>query len=209
MSESDLRQTLQRMFQEAIVGKAYLSIARGLSERLHDDPALAMTASTFFTLSLAALMGQSRLCAARLFDRRVDSLSVYDVLRRAEGKVGDFKDATREEAHLAIGEARKKIEEKAAVLQRLKTRRDKAIAHLDLRRSLNPDEFAEEIKLSYAELEQLFKLAGEILNDISGLYRGEETHLELIGLSDYNNALDLIVEAKCMRVKRSGSESKA
>lgn len=196
MTESDLGQTIQRMFQEVIIGKAYLSIARGLSEKLHEDPALAKTASTFFTLSLAALMGQSQLCAARLFDRSGDSLSVYEVLRRAEGQIENFKDATPEEALSAIREARKQMKAKGAVLRRLKVRRDKVIAHLDLRHSQNPDEFAEQIKLSYGELEQLFKLAGDILNDISGRYMSATSMLEPLDLHDYRNALELIAKAK-------------
>jgi hypothetical protein len=206
MTESDLKKSLDKLFNEVVVGKAYLNIARGLGERLTADKALAMTAGTFFTLTLSALMVQSQLCAARLFDERGDSLSIHEMLRKAETHVASFKDATPEEALLSINDARQKLDAQAELLRRLKTRRDKVIAHLDLRASLSPGVIAENIKLTYRELEQLFITAGDILNGVSGMYQGATTMLEPLDLRDYDNALDLIARGKCDQIAQYEKE---
>jgi hypothetical protein len=71
------------------------------------------------------------------------------------------------------------------------------MAHLDRRAVVDPDGYVREGHVSYRQIEGLFEQTGLILNSLFQLYRGTTVPLDLIDASDYEQALDLIADAKC------------
>jgi hypothetical protein len=61
-------------------------------------------------------------------------------------------------------------------------------------------------KLSFPDLQTIFDVTGEIVNEFSRLYRDIYAVLEIIGQTDYENVIEYVSKAKCEQVRRYEAE---
>jgi hypothetical protein len=82
------------------------------------------------------------------------------------------------------------------------------MAHADARPIIDPKGYVQAGRMSYRELGRLFEQTRLILNKLSLLYRGDSVVLDLKGVNDYEQALDLIADAKCEQARRYEADHK-
>lgn len=150
-----LKQVLDRLKNEVLYGRTYLHVAKGL---LDSDSVIRQIAPVFFGITTDAHLEQAMMVIARLYDVTEGAVTIPRMLDLAASEVGSFRRGTPQEVSSAIAKAREAIENLTPVLDSLKVRRDKWMAHLDPRPISNPSAFSEQAKqLTIPELEQAFK----------------------------------------------------
>jgi hypothetical protein len=92
-----------------------------------------------------------------------------------------------------------------SALKAVGTRRNKTLAHLDPMVISKPDEVAKNSEITVEERRKIFVVAWDILNEVSVPYWDLSASLKLIGVDDYETALDLIESGK----KRQRAEYEA
>ena len=194
--EAELAKLLDRLMQQVVLGKAHLSIWRGLANALGSEPDVAHAAPGFFGLTLQAHLEASLLYAARLFDTHPEAVTVKSLLRLAEENASRFENARPEEVVKSVVQGTSDIRSQETSLSAVKTRRDKALAHLDPKTISDPGKVGEQSKLTIKELEDLFGTAEKILNNMSAKYRGVTSFTELLDKDDYENVVRLVKLAK-------------
>ncbi|MHB8540252.1 MAG: hypothetical protein ACYDCD_04815 [Candidatus Acidiferrales bacterium] len=81
-------------------------------------------------------------------------------------------------------------------LKRIRAKRNRILAHVDPTIVTQPEKVAEKTEIKFVDLNLIFDTAGDIVNSISVAFRDAFSILELIGATDYENAIQLIVDAK-------------
>ena len=194
----DFQQMLFWLITEVMYGRAHFLITRGLKRA---DPVVLDTAPRFFAMTLGAHADAALMNAARLFDRS-PGVSIHTLLSTALRVAGTFKCGTSAEVRRVVAEAKTSVAALEPIVEALRTRRNETIAHLDPRTIVDPEGYVKAGRISFSELEGLFAQTGSILGKLSLLYRGTSVDLELKDAIDYEQALDLIADAKCDQARR-------
>jgi hypothetical protein len=198
-AKPSIDQILDGLKREVVLGRAYLTIARGLAGA---DPVVLQTAQTFFGLTLEASLQVSQMFAAKLYDKTRGAVTVTSLLARCLLDASTFKNGTPAQVSQAVTTANARIAGLASILTSVQDRRNQAIAHLDPRTVANPTALAANAKLTLVDLEKLFGETGRIINDVSVLWHDTSAIIDLFGSEDYRSALDLIAEAKHAQADR-------
>ena len=77
----DVKQLLNALMREVLLGNTHLSIANGLRDA---DPGVLDIAGVFFGLTFTAHLEEAQMHAAKLFDTHRDSETIHTLLRTAE-----------------------------------------------------------------------------------------------------------------------------
>ena len=186
-------QMLAVLMTEVIYGRAHFAITRGLRDA---DRAVLDTAPRFFAMTIGTHADSASVTATRLYDKRSGSVSIHLLLSMALAQAGTFKYATAVEVRRVVAEAKNCIVRLEPILKALRTRRNETIGHLDSRVIIDPEGFDHEGHASYRKLERLLEQTGTILNRLFLLYQGTTVPLDLVDVNDYQQALDLIADAK-------------
>jgi hypothetical protein len=189
-----LKETLTRLKNEVILGNAYSELAKGLRDA---DPVVLQSAGTFFGLTLDGSLQLSQMIAARLYDTTKGAVTVRSLLSDAADQISSFQNGTQKQVRQAIGSSEQRIAGLQPILDSIRERRNKALAHLDPATVRDPQALAEKARLTMPQLERVFSQTEAILADISSLYDGSGGTLRLIDGDDYKKALDYIADAKC------------
>ena len=168
----DISKALYELFNEVISGTAHLNAARSLAEASKTHPVIMKTSPSFFNLTIHAHLEAAQLSAARLFDEHKDCAGIPWLLKQAKHRRGEFSFRTADELDNAIREAGGICATQSSVLASLKLRRDRWLAHLDKKTIRDREQFVNDAKLTYPELESLFACAEIILNGMAD-QRGE------------------------------------
>ncbi len=187
---------------EVMYGKAQFKITRGLTKV---DPAVVEVSPRFFELAIGAHADAALLAASRIFDGS-RGVSIHRLLDAALAEAGTFKLGTAAEVRKAVAEAKASLVGVAPKLSALRTRRNETIAHADARPLVDPQDYIVAGRISYIDFESLFLKVESILYKLSKLYRGASVELELKDWNDYEQAFDLIADAKCEQARRYEAE---
>ena len=99
-----LKQILDALKKQVLVGRTYLDIARGL---LNADPVLLQAAPTFFGMAIDGSLELAQMSVARLYDTTRNTMSVPKMLKRAEQEAGIFQRGSGQEVRKAVAECQK------------------------------------------------------------------------------------------------------
>jgi len=194
-----IERVISRLVLEIIVGQAHLVVAKGLST---SDPVVLNTANTFFAMSIDAHLYAAEMYAARLYDTTRGTVTIEMLLTRAEKAAGTAKCGTASEVRSEIEAARKQIAQLKAPLDSLKERRNEWLAHTDQSTLANPMLMARLASDELDELQRIYRISGEIVNEFSRLFLDITNILELLGQTDYESVIKLVSDAKCEQVRR-------
>jgi hypothetical protein len=199
-------EAFQRVFDQVrdvvIKGQAHLDLWQGLSKRVTQDRFVSDTAPTFFSLTLDAHLDAALLAAAKVFDKQRRSLKLATVLKSAEAHKGMLPPERVAEMREVLHEARTKLPELESALAAIHARRNNFIAHLDHGVISRPDELVRECALTGEQLQKVYTVAEDILNNMSALYFEITTVFHYVDGDDYTYAWDLIAEGKRERLKK-------
>jgi HEPN superfamily AbiU2-like protein len=205
-SHETFSKVLNRLTEFVVLGKTNLRIARGISRDVMTDPVIADAAPVFWGMTLTSHLDIAQLVAFKLFDTRNGTMTIEYLLDRAAECSDSFQKATPSDVAALIVESRSKIASIAVSLEPLRKKRNRILAHMDPTIISNPQHLAKVCAVTFADLDLIFKIAGEILNSLNVAYRDTGTWMELSGGDDYESIVQLIVDAKHAMVDRFETE---
>jgi hypothetical protein len=203
LAKPTLKQILDALKNQVLVGKSYLELAKGL---LKADPVILQSAPTFFGLTMDGSLELAQMAIARLYDKTSGAVTVQKMLDQAALEVTSFKRGDKQDVSESIADSKKVVVELEPVLTSIRKRRNEWLAHLDPRTVADPKALAAHAKLTIPDLEQAFKQTENILVKLSCFYDGTVGELKFIGGDDYETALDWIRRAKCAWIERYEQE---
>lgn len=203
MAKPTLKQILDALKNQVLVGKSYLDLAKGL---LKADPVLLQSAPTFFGLTTDGSLELAQMAIARLYDKTSGAVTIQKMLAHATLEVNSFNRGSKEEVSEAIADSKKKVAELEPILASIRQRRNTWLAHLDPRTVADPKALAARAKLTIPDLDRAFKETEEMLIKLSCAYDGTFGELKFIGGDDYETALDWIRRAKCASIEKYEKE---
>jgi len=209
MSKPTFKQILDALKRQVLVGRSYLGVAKGL---LDTDPVLLDGARTFFNLTIDGSLELAQLAAARLYEHdrtRKNVASLYDttgktvtvriLLLQAANEISLFK---RGDVRNAIMDSVRRVISLQPILNSIRERRNKWLAHLDPETVSDSAALAERAKLTIPDLDRTFKETEEIVLKMSSLYEGVIGELRFLNDDDYKSALNWIRLAKCAYIEQ-------
>lgn len=188
---------LQRLAQEIVLAKTYLKWAIAIPNA---DPVVLNTAPMFFSLSVHGYLVLTQLHIARLYDKSENTMTIFSLLSSAKSHREAFCNKDELDRFIAETESTT-LPELKDTLESIRKIRNKVFAHNDPKTLQNLEEFEKDLRLTKPDLEKALITAGNILNGISVFYNDVTNYLELWQGDDYENALDLIADAKCAEVE--------
>jgi len=197
---------LGRLTEFVVLGKTHLKIGRGIASDVMTDPVIADAAPVFWGMTLTAHLDIAQLVAFKLFDTRHGTMTIDYLLDRAADCSGSFQKATPSQVTAIIAESRSQIASIAAPLAPLRAKRNRVLAHADPTIVGNPERLAKECAVTFAGLDAIFKIAGDILNSLNVGYRDTSSWMEIAGGDDYEAVVQLIVDAKHAMVDKFEAE---
>lgn len=203
MSKPTLKQILDALKRQVLVGKSYLNVAKGL---LAADPFILQGSETFFGLTMDGSLELAQMAIARLYDRTRGSVTIPAMLARAANEVSSFQRGDRQQIVQAITDSENAVTGLELVLTSIHKRRNEWLAHLDPRTVRDPTALAVKAKLGIPDLDRAFRETEKMLLDICSLYEGVTGELEFLGGNDYEHALDWIRKAKCTSIENYEKE---
>ena len=198
-----LKQTLEALRRQVLVGKSYLNLARGL---LKADPYLLQTAPTFFGLTVDGSLELAQMAVARLYDKTKRAVTIRTMLCDAAEQPSTFQNATPEEAEEVILKSVERVITIQPILDAIRRRRNEWLAHLDPETVANPAALAAKAKLTIPDLENAYSETEGIVVELFARHQGVFGELEFIGGDDYKAALDWIRSAKCTFIENYETE---
>jgi hypothetical protein len=185
--------------RQALVGKSYLGVAKGL---LNADPAILDGARTFFGLTIDGGIELAQMALARLYDRTRGAVTIPVMLARATNEIGSFKRGDRKQIAQRIKNAENAVAGLQSILTSIHRRRNEWLAHLDQETVRDPAALVVKAKLSIPDLDVAFQVTENILLGLSSLYEGVIGKLSFLGDDDYKSALNWIRLAKCAYIEQ-------
>lgn len=187
---------VKRLTEFVVLGKAHLKIGSGIAKAITADPVIEHVAPTFWGMTITSHLDAAQMLAFKLFDTRRGSMTIEYLLGRAMECSPGFQGATPTQVSEIIGAARNQILAIEDPLKRIRAKRNRILAHVDPTIVTQPEKVAEKTEIKFVDLNLIFDTAGDIVNSISVAFRDAFSILELIGATDYENAIQLIVDAK-------------
>ena len=126
----DVKQLLNALMREVLLGNTHLSIANGLREA---DPVVLDTAGVFFGLTLTAHLEAAQMYAAKLFDTHRGAETIETLLSTAGRNTQLFANGSPQEVRAAVRSAKHRVRGLGRVMKAVRLRRNKMLAHLDAR----------------------------------------------------------------------------
>jgi AbiU2 len=216
--QATFKQVLDALKRQVLVGKSYLGVAKGL---LNADPVLLDGARTFFGLTIDGSLELAQLAAARLYEHdrtrpRKNGVSLYDttgktvtvriLLLLAAKEISLFQRGDYGQVRDAIVRSMHRVISLQPILNSIRERRNKWLAHLDPETVSDSATLAERTKLTIPDLDRTFKETEEIVLEMSSLYEGVIGELHYLGDDDYKSALNWIRRAKCTFIENYEKE---
>jgi YesN/AraC family two-component response regulator len=160
-------------------GHLHLIISGAIDDTLHvqgpSSPLLAV-ASTFFLQSLRAHWNEACLGIAKMLDRQKGTATLWRMLEQAEAQAGAFCELSPSQVRQSCAEWEERVRQMESRCGLLKERRNKVIAHLELR----PDGKvirARTQRIPYEDLLGFYKQAIGITNELAKCYKGDKAML--------------------------------
>jgi hypothetical protein len=206
VAKPTLKQVLDALKRQVLVGKAYLNLAQGL---LQADPAVTQGSGTFWGLTIDGSLEHAQMAAARLYDRTEGTVTVRSMLFQAAQSAqiaGTFQRGDSQDVTAAILQSVQRVISLQPVLRSIQRRRNKWLAHLDPATVVDPVALSTKAALTIPDIERVFKVTEEIILTMSSLYEGTIGELRFLGGDDYKSALEWIRKAKCAFIQNYEKE---
>jgi hypothetical protein len=203
VAKPTFNQILDVLKRQVLVGKSYLDLAKGL---LKADQAILDTAPTFFGLTIDGSLELAQMAVARLYDRTKGTVTVKTMLFQAANERDTFQRGDQQQVTEALLKSVHRVIALQPIVDAIRERRNKWLAHLDSATVRDPAALAANAKLTVPDLERAFKETEEILIELSCLYEGTFGDLRFLGGDDYEIALDWIRSAKCTFIENYEKE---
>ena len=81
-------------------------------------------------------------------------------------------------------------------LEPLRAKRNRIIAHSEPTIVTDPEKLAKLTLVTFADLNDIFSIAGRILNELTAAYSDTSADYDLLDVDDYTGVLQLIADAK-------------
>jgi len=197
---------LNRLMELVSLGKAHTEIGRGLGRDIGADPAIANVAPVFWGTTITAHLDTAQLIAFKLFDPQKRTMTVEYLLEHAAEIQGSFAHATPAQVDAIIKIARAQIANLDAPLTKIRTKRNRMLAHLDPTTVQDPVRLSKQVELTFSDLNLVLSTAGDILNELSRGFRDSMSFYDIVSADDYKNAIGLIADAKCAQIRAYEAE---
>jgi hypothetical protein len=202
----ELGKTLELVIELLRRAKSHLSVGRGIERMLMAEPVVLNAAPTFWTLTIYAHIDAAMLLAFKLFDTQPRAVGVLQLLVLTEKNPALFKNRTAAQVSAIVNIARNQIAGINDSLQAINARRNRVIAHLESTAVRDPQKLEAETAVTFSDLNKVFTFAADILNEVSVALRDISPMFDAIGINDFEVIGQLIVEAKCERIKKYEAE---
>lgn len=202
----ELERTLDLVIGHLLRAKSHFSIGKGIVEMLTAEPAILSSAPTFWTLTIESHFDAALLPAFKLFDTQPKAVTIPRLLQLAEDHPNVFANAKPSQVNAIVQIARNQIAGIQDALKVINSRRNRVIAHLESTAVSNPRKLERLTRVTYSDLNKIFTFAASIINDVSVALRDISPLFDAIGIADYKTIGDLVVEAKCERIRKYEAE---
>ena len=194
-----LKQVLDALEHQILIGKTYWAIANGL---LKAEPIVYGTAPTFFGLVVDGSLELAQIVVAKLYDRSEQSVTITAMLFQAARQPECFqKAADRHQVDIAILKSTQRVISLRPVLDSIRIRRDKWLAHLDEQSVRDPKSLEAKARLTIEDLKRTFQETEEILRELSHLFDGTIGPIRYVGDDDYKAVLDHVRHSTSSEMK--------
>ena len=177
------------------MGKAHLSIGRRLAETLAQDPVIGNVAHVFWGTTITAHLDAAQLLAFKVFDSRPGSMTLEYLLKLADEGV-KFQKVTPQQVSKLVSAERAKIVSIRPKLAPIEAKRNRILAHADPTVVTDPDKIAKQTRVTFDDLDSIFKIAGQILNNVSVAFHDVSSVFDLADVDDYQSVIQRVADAK-------------
>jgi hypothetical protein len=185
-------QVLAAIERQILVGKTCLAVAKGL---LAAEWAVFGVAPTFFGLMSDGSLELAQMAIAKLYDRGEKAVTVKAMLLLAAGQPDAFQKGDLGQVNAAILKSAQRVIGLQPIIDAIRKRRDKWLAHLDPSTVRSPAALTESVKLTIEDLERIFKETEDILSALERLFDGTIGEIRYLGGDDYRALLDHVRRA--------------
>jgi len=134
-------------------------------------------------------------------------MTIGHLLAEAGKLKNAFGNATPLKVEAIVRIAHSQITERlTSPLKQIRSKRNRLLAHLDRTTVSDPEKVAEQVKVTFSDLNVIFDVAGRVLNDVSVVFCDVSPSYDMMGSEDYKRAIDLIVDAKCAQIRNCEAE---
>ena len=176
---------------QILVGKTYLQIANGLPSVVGEWDVFGV-APTFFGLTAQGNIETAQMVIAKLYDRGARTVTMKAMLFRAAGQVSDFQCGDVQRVNVAILRAAQRIIALQPILDAIRKRRNKWLAHLDEATVRNPTALVTSADLTREDLRLVFEETESIYSEIERLFDGTVGKIRFLGDDDYKTLLKYV-----------------
>jgi hypothetical protein len=194
LGKPTLKQIFDAQISQVLVGKTYLSIAKGL---LDADPVILQDAWTFFAITIDGHVELAQMAIARLYDRTQRGVTIRVMLSESRKQASSFQRADQQQVIAAIKKAEIAVLGLDPILASIRKRRNERLAHLNPRTVVDPKTLSTEAKLTIPDIEKAIATTEQILAEMTHLFEGTIGDIRFFGSDDYKVALNWIRRAKC------------
>ncbi len=165
----------------------------GTYNKLVDHVELINISPGFWSLVYEAFLYYSVLKLAKLYDGDNSVISIEKYINFIEQNLKYiYKENEREIVKKQVRNIKKCLEEKKDIIGKIKTVRDKMIAHNDKKIILEETDLFEEMSFIIAEIHMLIDIVKEIINTFWEEYSDEYEILEIIDKNDYERIFEAL-----------------
>jgi hypothetical protein len=190
MAQLTFEQMLAAIENQIRIGKTYLRIGKGLQQT---EWAILGAAPTFFGMTASGSLELAQMAMARLYDvsGRLTMKQLVNAAAEQALKFGKFQASTDVARH-ALLDCASTIISLQPIIDSIRKRRDKWLAHLDLIVVTNPDALKESTKLTIGDLERAMAETEKVFSKIERLYDGTVGPIRFVGEDDYKTVLEFV-----------------
>ena len=181
-------QILAAIENQILVGKTYLQIANGLLAIVGEWDVFGV-APTFFGLTAQGNLETAQMVIAKLYDRGDKAVTIKAMLFRAARQVGDFQCGDVQQVNAAILRAVQRIIALQPLLDAIRIRRNKWLAHLDEATVRDPAALTASANLTREDLDRVFGETESIYSEIERLFDGTVGKIRFLGGDDHQSLL--------------------
>lgn len=192
-SSAEFGHALDQLIELVTQGMAHVKIARELGGALRDNPAIGQVAPVFWYSSLTSLTFVAQLNAFKLFDRQRNAMTVPQILEQATRLRHDFAKSSPSQVDAIVTVGKFQIGASLAeAWERINSKRNKLLAHFDPRVVTDPKEVADQLKVTFSDLNITFETAASILRELSVGFRDILPSFQIPGVNDFEGLLDVV-----------------
>ncbi len=185
--QQKFKQWLDQIIEELVWATCYFKVWEQLWPSTEEIANVENFYLNFFQLTRKAHNDQFLLQLSKILDRHKDSINIFRLIKMMEKQPGLITDKS-----LDIDALRTKLSKKEEVLKRLRTLRDKKLAHIDEQFHINAN-LRKSIHVYVGEARALLNDLAEILTEISVAHNGAVPAFETIGIDDTSELLKTLI----------------